>query len=127
MLNIDVNIDNFEKLKINKGIDSITNNANKELLSIMRKDCEPFVPMKTGNLREKVNEVVSGDKAFLDYYASYAPHVYAMGAENTFTTPGTGGDWFNEAAKVNSFKWIVEYARIVKKLLGESGTDGWNV
>ena len=127
MLNIDVNIDDFEKLKINENIDNITNSANKELLSIMRKDCEPFVPMKTGNLREKVNEVINGDKAFLEYYASYAPYVYAMGVGTKFTTPGTGGDWFNESAKVNSFKWIVEYARIVKKLLGENGTDGWNV
>ncbi|MEE3485804.1 MAG: minor capsid protein [Bacteroidales bacterium] len=128
MLNINIDTTAFEKQDIGKELDTLLFNSRLDLLEIMQRDIEPFVPMKTGRLRDEViTGIGSNDEAYIEYGAPYAPYVYKMGEGTHFTTPGTGGDWYNEAAKVNSFKWIVDFANIVKTRMKKGSVTGWDV
>lgn len=128
MLNINIDTTAFEKQDIGKELDTLLFNSRLDLLEIMQRDIEPFVPMKTGRLRDEViTGIDSNDEAYIEYEAPYAPYVYAMGDDVHYTTPGTSGHWYEESAKVNSFKWIVDFANIVKTRMKKSSVTGWDV
>lgn len=66
-------------------------------------DCTEYVPMETGALRgsgtvEDGGEVV----AWTEEYAGY---VYNMDGAH-FTTPGTGGHWFETAKQSHIGEWV---------------------
>ena len=128
MLTLKIDTSLYEKQGLNKDIDTLLFNSRLDLLEIMKKDIEPFVPMNTGRLREEV--VLGTDNnnvAYLEYSAPYAPYVYEMGDGVHYTTSGTSGHWDKEAAKVNGFKWIVDFADIVRRRQGKSGVSGWDL
>lgn len=128
MLELKIDTSMYEKQGLNKAIDTLLFNARLGLIDIMKRDIEPFVPMNTGRLREETFAFVGDDDiAYIDYDAPYAPYVYNMGDGVHYTTPGTSGHWEKEATKVNGFKWVVDFANIVKKMQGKSGVGGWNL
>lgn len=125
-LKIDTSI--YEKQGLYKTMDTFLFNARLGLIDIMKRDIEPFVPMKTGRLREETFAFVGDDDvAYIDYDAPYAAYVYGMGDGVHYTTPGTSGHWDIEAMKVNSFKWIVEFANIVRHMKGKPSVSGWDL
>ena len=90
--------------------------AQKWLDNEVLKDCEPYVPMRTGNL---MNSGVAGTKlgsGEVVYNAPYAKTTY-YGKNFNFSKakhPQACAQWFEKAKAVNKEKWRQGVQKIVK-------------
>jgi hypothetical protein len=90
--------------------------AQKWLDNEVLKDCQPYVPMRSGNL---MNSGVTGTtigKGEVVYNAPYARRMY-YGTHFKFSKakhPQACAQWFEKAKSVNSEKWEDGVQKIVK-------------
>jgi hypothetical protein len=90
--------------------------AQKWLDNEVLKDCDPYVPMATGNLRNsgiRGTQIGSGNVV---YNAPYAASCY-YAESRTFSKskhPQASAQWFEKAKAVNAESWRREAAKLVK-------------
>jgi hypothetical protein len=94
---------------INKQINKATEQAKNKLLTKMLSDTTPYVPIKTGKLRESGRVTDNG----IEWTAEYASDVYYDYNEHLIGTR----EWF-EAAKIENLNsWIDYYKSQLKEAL----------
>lgn len=119
MLKIDIDVSEFEVSDIEQKIYIACQSSIIDLLTVIEQDCLPYVPKRTGRLRDEVRPVIDmNNTPMLEYYADYAQYVYGMD-DVRFTTKGTSGHWFEAAEAVNRKKWVQEYAQLVKERINK--------
>lgn len=77
-----------------------------KLAEMVLKDSDPFIPKKSGKLR---NSGTVGNKG-VEWTEPYADKMYSEPMTN-YTTPGTGPRWVDKAKSIHMDKWRKEIER----------------
>ena len=91
--------------------------AQKWLDNEVLKDCQPFVPMRTGNLMNSGLTGTTLGKGKVIYTAPYARRMY-YGVNFHFSKdkhPQACAQWFEKAKAINKEKWLNGAQSIARK------------
>lgn len=95
------------KVDLSPAINKLNNSlidAYDTLTSSIISDTEPYVPIKTGNLRKKVEVHDTPSGREIEYTAPYASNVYYN--INRRANDGTQPFWFEFSKKANMTRWL---------------------
>lgn len=104
--------DKMARAKIGAGVEGgrRMRQALAAVVENVRSDCEHYVPKETGTLRSSV-DTSRGEEGLISWHAvapkthhSYAVYVYHMPASTNWTTPGTGPQWVERAARAGGIE-----------------------
>ena len=91
--------------------------AQKYLDNEVLKDCDPFVPMDTGNLRNSGIRGTTLGSGEVIYNAPYAKTCY-YGKAIHFSTakhPQATAQWFEKAKALNKKKWFSAAEKVIRE------------
>jgi hypothetical protein len=93
--------------------------AISALVMAARRDSEPFVPMKSGDLRRSAQTESDPQGGRLIYGSAAVPYARAQyyGCPHK-TYPGTTTRWFEAAKASHMEQWLKEAAEAVKEAMG---------
>lgn len=86
------------------------------------RDSEPFIPKREGNLRktgETESDYEEGKVRYGSASVPYAAPQYDAPGGWSYTTPGTGPRWFDEAQAKHMKQWLAEGKKAVKEVTGQ--------
>ena len=95
------------KVDLSPAVNKLNNSlveAYDVLTSSVISDTEPYVPIKTGNLRKKVEVHDTPSGREIEYTAPYASNVYYD--VNRVSDDGTQSFWFEGSKSENVNKWV---------------------
>lgn len=97
----------FNIRQLQRDIEHNVKKAKKKLLKRMLEDTTPFVPMKTGNLRDSGQVTEDG----LEWTADYASHVYYGLQPHAIGTR----EWFEAAKIVHEKQWMKQFQKDINQ------------